>query len=134
MGTSMKINRSYGNGGSTGGGGTTESLQRLIEKEMVVTVGANTSLYIPVDVGFDRYEVRTVFVAPYGNTTYVLSMYDKQIDGNIIYRSLEESNTYDIINVPCEDKEGTQVLHCVLENKGSTSVDFRLIIRLTNFL
>jgi hypothetical protein len=129
MGTSMQVNRTFGSSGSQ-----IESLARLIEKEINITLSSNENLYIPVDVGFDRFEVRTVFVENADFVPYVLSMYDKKEDGNIIYRSLEETATYDIANVPCEDKDGLKTLHMYLQNKSTTQTTFRLIIRLTNFL
>lgn len=130
MGTSMRIDRTFGDSS----GGQFESLARLIEKEIKVTLSSNEVSYIPVDVGFDRFEVRTVFVENDTKTNYVLSMYDKKENGNIIYRSLEENKTYDIVNVPCEDKDGLKTLHMYLENKSNTETEYRLIIRLTNFL
>lgn len=130
MGTSMRIDRTFGDSSR----GQFESLARLIEKEIKVTLTSNEVLYIPVDVGFDRFEVRTVFVENDTKTNYVLSMYDKKENGNIIYRSLEENKTYDIANVPCEDKDGLKTLHMYLENRSNTETEYRLIIRLTNFL
>lgn len=127
----MKINRKYDNGG---GGPVADTLARLIEQESVINIPAKTTRYIPLPIGFDRYEVRTTFVQPTGDVSYVLSIFDKQTSGNLIYRSLEEKSTYDIVNVPCEDKDGTQVLHAYIENKSTIASDFRLIIKVTNFL
>lgn len=129
MGTKMEIKRTFSNIENQ-----IEGLQRLIEKKVIVTLGPSESKYIPIDVGFDRYEVRTIFIKNDKNNNYVASIYDKQSNGDIVYKSLEESYTYDIINVPCEDKDGTKSVHLFLENKDNTAADFTVIIKVTNLL
>jgi hypothetical protein len=129
MGTKMEINRTFSSIGTQ-----VEGLQRLIEKKVTTTLGPNENKYIPVDVGFDRYEVRTIFIQNSNNNKYVASIYDKQTNGDIVYKSLEESYTYDIINVPCEDKDGTKSVHLFIQNKDNASSDFTVIIKVTNLL
>lgn len=130
MGTSMEVLRTIGNGGGGGSGG----LPTLIEKTQVVTIAGGDNKYIPIPVGHDRYDIRTISVQNTVQNISVASIYDKSIGGIKVYQSLEEINTYDILNVPCEDKDGKQTCHLFIQNKSGVSAEYTIIIKLTNLL
>ncbi len=131
MGTVMTTKRFRDD---SSGAGSTESLHQLIERVTDVTVDAQAELYVPINIGYDKFELRTISVVQTElPTTYVLSAYDKQTGGALLYQSLEESATYDIINVPIFDKDNKQTLHLYLRNTGSIATKIHLIVRATNF-
>lgn len=130
MGTIMHINRPTN---QSGGEGIIASPQ-LVEQELTVNIQAGEIKYIPIDVGLDVYEIRTVFVENDLDDSYIISIYDKKTDGNIVYKSLEETQTYDILNVPCRDKDSKKVVHAYIENKSSTPANFHIIIKVTSLI
>lgn len=128
MGTSMKLNLEV----STGGGGAVDGSSFLVEKELKVTIEGSTNKYIPILVSFNKYDIRTLYVANNSGNKSVSTIFDKSIDGNLVYKSLEEVKTYDIANVPCTDKEGSQLCHLFIENKSAVSAEFHIILKVTS--
>lgn len=131
MGTSMSIERTSSGGGGNGGSG---SLQTLIEKQMSVVIPGGENKYVPIDVGHDRYEIRTIYVINSEQNLSVSTIFDKETGGSKVYQSLEEINTYDIVNVPCEDKDVTKTCHLFIKNTGGKSSNYTIIVKFTNLL
>lgn len=128
MGTSMKVNR-YRNDDS---GETVVAVPTLIENKAQVSVGAGSTQYVPINVGYNKYEIRTVSVVNDEGNEAITSIYDRQIGGDLIYKSLRESSTYDILNVPCQDKDSTSAVHLFIQNLGSQQAIFTITIKATN--
>jgi len=63
-----------------------------------------------------------------------ISVYDQASDGRKIYYSIQEIYTYDIVNVPCHDKDQSQKLHIVLRNHGIKDTDASVVITTTNLI
>lgn len=128
MGTSMKIEKES----NSNGGGSSGSLPQLIEKNATVKIGASSTVYIPVDVDYHRYEIRTINATNVEKADVIISVYDKQVSGSAVYRSLREASTYDIVNVPCQDKDGLKRCHVFIENKSNAEVNVELNMKFTN--
>lgn len=124
MGTSMNVNRQ-----ESGTGGSGSTALTFYELEGTINVPANATLYLPLDVGAHRYEVKTVKVTsdPAGSVSVRLE--DRPTGGEIMYESLVQAEVHDIVNVPIIDRSGQQRVHAFLTNKGSGSATLRLVIK-----
>lgn len=122
MGTTMGINR------STNG---VIAVPELVERKVIVSVEAGAKVYVPVSVGYKKYDFRTISGTNSEGQSSVYSVYDKSANGDIVYRSLQESVTFDTVNVPCEDKEGAGTVHLFIENKGTKLSEYMVIIKIT---
>ncbi|AFU18096.1 hypothetical protein MC28_G363 (plasmid) [Bacillus thuringiensis MC28] len=122
MGTEMKINRFKGSSGDS-------SSPVLIEKKEQVLVQNNQLQYIAVHMDYNKYDIRTIHVTNDKNIEAITTIFDKKKDGLQIYKSLQEKKTYDILAVPCEDKDTTSSAHFYIENKGNEPALFTLIIK-----
>lgn len=129
MGTSMSVHRHY----DTSGDGSSElSLHTLVEREVQVEVGPEEILYVPVDVGFGKFEIRTVYAENSENNPTILRIFDKRQNGYAIYQSIEEVSTYDILNIPCQDKDFNNSCHLYIENRSVTPTVYKIVMRFTN--
>ncbi|MED3485931.1 hypothetical protein P4523_28360 [Bacillus toyonensis] len=122
MGTEMKINRFKGSSGDS-------SSPVLIEKKEQVLVQNNQLQYIAVHMDYNKYDIRTIHVTNDKNIEAIITIFDKKKDGLQIYKSLQEKKTYDILAIPCEDKDTTSSAHLYIENKGNEPALFTLIIK-----
>lgn len=122
MGTEMKINRFKGSSGDS-------SSSVLIEKKEQVLVQNNQLQYIAVHMDYNKYDIRTIHVTNDKNIEAITTIFDKKKDGLQIYKSLQENKTYDILAIPCEDKDATSSAHFYIENKGNEPALFTLIIK-----
>lgn len=130
MPTSMEIRRVSSGSGSGGSG--PGSVPRLIEREVTLTLVGSELKYIPINVGTDKFDIRTILVTNDSSNLAEVTIKDKQAGGDTVYTSLVESRTYDILNIPSSDKEGNQILHLFVENRASSSSLFRIVVKLTN--
>lgn len=125
MGTTMEINK-------TGSGSSGGSVPVLIEKQLSVSVDSNATLYIPIDVGYEKYLVRTLYVTSDGTAPFVCSLSDKKQGGLSLYSSNEDTSVADILNIPSSDKDGGTLCHFSILNKSSITQVFTIDIRFTN--
>ena len=91
---------------------------------------AGTSKEVHLDVGFSKYDIRTVYFGSTGLIT--LKIKDQATGGFTVYQSLNAVNAYDIVNAPCEDKDTTDKIHVTIENNGTGTVNLDLSIKLTS--
>ncbi|PGV41580.1 hypothetical protein COD74_22740 [Bacillus cereus] len=101
----------------------------LIERNVQITIEPGKVLYAPLNVGCNKYDIRTIQVTNDSNVEAILLMYDQKENGNQIYKSLLEKRTYDILNIPCEDKDHTNKLHLYIENQGGTTSTFNVSMK-----
>lgn len=124
MGTIMKVNRQ-----ESGSGGGGSAALTFYELEGTIDVPANATLYLPLDVGAHRYEVKTVKVtsSPSGNVSIRLE--DRPTGGEVMYESLVQSEVHDIAGVPIIDRSGQQRLHTFITNGGNGTATLRVVIK-----
>ncbi|MGH0446030.1 hypothetical protein ACQVPC_12605 [Bacillus mycoides] len=101
----------------------------LIERNVQITIEPGKVLYTPLDVGCNKYDIRTIQVTNDSNVEAMLFMYDQKENGNQIYKSLSEKRTYDILAIPCEDKDHTNKVHLYIENRGVANSTFNVYIK-----
>ncbi|ARX66083.1 MULTISPECIES: DUF1998 domain-containing protein [Bacillus cereus group] len=121
MGTVMKLYR------YTSESEITPSI--LIERNIQITIEPGKTLYAPLDVGCNKYDIRTIQVTNDSNVEAMLFMYDQKENGNQIYKSLSEKRTYDILSIPCEDKDHTNKVHLYIENRGVANSTFNVSMK-----
>jgi len=59
----------------------------------------------------------------------MLFRYDQKENGNQVYKSLSKKRTYDILAIPCEDKDRTNKVHLYIENRGVANSAFNVSIK-----
>lgn len=123
MGTRMALNRPLS---STGGGSYSLTFNELTA---VVTVPANGTLYLPLDAGSHRYEVKTVYAKPNKPVKVRVELKDREANGFTYYGSLEEATIHDIVNVPASDKNGNKKVHAFISNAGSDTANIEIVIK-----
>lgn len=127
MGSSMIIRRVS----QVGGGGTGAGYQPvLIERDVVVIIDKGKESYIPIDVDCLVYDIRTIKITNNENIDQSCYISDNTTNGDILYKSLKEKYTYDILNIPCQDKSGTQCIHFYLKNEGGVTATFTVRIKI----
>jgi len=122
MGTEMKINRYKGTAGGN-------SSPVLIEKSEQILVQNRKPQYLSVNMEYNKFDIRTIHVTNEKDVEAIISIFDKKQNGMQIYKSLQEKKTYDILAIPCEDKDVTSTAHIYIENKGSEPALFTVIIK-----
>ncbi|PHG37474.1 hypothetical protein COI60_07500 [Bacillus toyonensis] len=122
MGTEMKINRYKGTVGDI-------SSPVLIEKSEQILVQNGQTQYLSTNMEFNKFDIRTIHVTNNKNVEAITTIFDKKKDGLQIYKSLQERKTYDILAIPCEDKDATSSAHFYIENKGNEPSLFTVIIK-----
>ncbi|NKW92521.1 MULTISPECIES: DUF1998 domain-containing protein [Bacillus cereus group] len=105
------------------------TLSILIERNIKITIEPGKTLYAPLDVGCNKYDIRTIQVTNDSNVEAMLFMYDQKENGNQIYKSLSEKRTYDILAIPCEDKDHTNKVHLYIENRGVANSTFNVSMK-----
>lgn len=103
---------------------------KLKEVNHTDTLLARTSKEVHLDVGFSKYDIRTVYFGSTGLVT--LKIKDQSTGGFTVYQSLDAVSAYDIVNAPCEDKDATDKIHITIENNGAGTVNLDLSIKLTS--
>ncbi|MED1650219.1 hypothetical protein [Bacillus pacificus] len=122
MGTEMRINRYKGTAGDN-------SSPVLIEKSEQILVQNGHPQYLSVNMEYNKFDIRTIHVTNNKNVESIVTIFDKKKDGLQIYKSLQEEKTYDILAIPCEDKDATSASHIYIENKGNEPALFTVIIK-----
>lgn len=124
MGTRMELLRPL----SSGEGGNFSLT--FSELSGIVTVPANGSVYLPLDAGSHRYEVKTVYSKADKPVKVRLVLKDRNTNGFSYYSSLDQTEVHDIVNVPAADKTGNKKVHAFITNAGSESVNVEVIIKI----
>ncbi|PFJ16499.1 hypothetical protein COI89_10840 [Bacillus cereus] len=122
MGTKMKINRYKGTVGDS-------SSPVLIEKSEQILVQNGQTQYLPMNMEYNKFDLRTIYVTNDRDFESIITIFDKRKNGIQIYKSLQEQKTYDILAIPCEDKDETRNTHIFIENKGNEPALFTVIIK-----
>lgn len=124
MGTSMNVNRQ-----ESGTGGSGSSALTFYELEGTISVPANATLYLPLDVGSHRYEIKTVKVTSNPAGKVSIRLEDRPTGGEVMYESLVQSEVHDIVGVPVIDRSGQQRLHTFVTNGGTDTASLRVVIK-----
>lgn len=112
---------------SASGGG---NAAQLVEVQQVVSVNANSSKRLSIPTGFNSYDIRTVeALSDTGLETSVV-IYEQATGSKKIYQSLAKAKVYDVCNIPCEDKDGTQMIHIEAFNHGTSNADIVVTLKL----
>lgn len=110
----------------------TDFIKQLVEIKKKILVAANSSTVFTALVGYDTYDVRTVYATNDTGDPITLSIFDSAAQENEIYRSLAQSVINDIVAVPCRDKAGTKSLTVRLVNNASTNMNVSILIKVVN--
>lgn len=113
---------------SSGGGG----VARLYEIVHTQILAAGQQVALNLEATMNKYDIRVVSFKADKQGDLQVSMYDKAVDGNLVYQSLVQQSVYDIVNVPCEDKDGTGKLHVVLQSMVAVDATVTLRVKLTS--
>lgn len=113
---------------SAGGDG----VPRLFEIVKTLTIDGGSSIALELDATMNKYDIRTVYCSTDKQGEVQVSIYEKAVDGLVVYKSLSQPMVYDIANVPCEDKDGTGKLHAVINYSLPAQTKLTLRIKLTN--
>ncbi|HHT7044759.1 TPA: hypothetical protein ACTZ2N_005218 [Bacillus cereus] len=124
MGTIMKINR-YRDTSEDG----SSFKPVLIEKNEQITILPGKSQYVPINMEHNEYDIRTLQVTNENNVESTITIFDKKEEGNQLYKSLSEKRTYDILAIPCQDKDFTNTAHIYIVNKGAVASVFDITIK-----
>lgn len=123
----ITINSTYQGGGGSG-------VPTLTEITQTVEVPAGGTVALDLDAAFNKYDIRTVDLKNSENVLMDVSIYDMAVGGRRIYYSNQELQTYDIVNVPCHDKDQSQKLHLVLKNHGNKTTIASVVVTTTNLV
>lgn len=115
----------------SGGRGGVPTLSEI--NETVELLPSETKTF-SLDVWFDKYDIRTVYAKDENKNLISVSVFDKSSNGDIVYQSLKSDSIYDIANIPCQDKDGTQKIHVRLINHSQNNAQVTLKIKTTNLL
>lgn len=124
MGTRMVLNRPLA---SSEGGGLSLTFNEL---SGIISIPAGGTIYLPLDAGSHRYEVKTVYAKPNKSAKIRVELKDRANAGFTYYGSLEQSEVHDIVNVPASDKGGTKKVHAFITNSGTETVSVEVIIKI----
>jgi hypothetical protein len=113
---------------SSGGGGG--SAPQLIEVQQVVSVSATSSTRVSIPTGFNSYDIRTVEASSDTGLEASVVIYEQATGSKKIYQSLAKAKVYDVCNIPCEDKDGTQMIHIEAFNHGTSNADIIVTLKL----
>lgn len=89
---------------------------------------------LSLDAWFDKYDIRTIYAKDENKNLISVSVFDKSSNGDVVYQSLKSNSIYDIANIPCQDKDGTQKIHVQLINHSQNNAQVTLKIKTTNLL
>lgn len=123
MGTKMSLTRPLAN---TGSGGLSLTFNEL---SGIIPIPAGGTVYLPLDAGSHRYEVRTVYAKSDKQSKIRIELKDRPTAGFAYYGSREQNEVHDIVNVPASDKSGSKKLHAFITNSGTETVSVEVIIK-----
>lgn len=124
MGTRMSLSRPLVDGDQ---GGLSLTFNEL---SGIVSVPANGTVYLPIDAGSHRYEIKTVYAKPSKAVKVRIELKDRESGGFTYYGSLEQTLIHDIVNVPASDKDGNKQLHAFISNAGSETANVEIIVKI----
>ncbi|AEO93628.1 tail protein [Bacillus phage G] len=114
-----------------GGGGGVPTLTEITHTELVPAGG---QVRLSLDAAFNKYDIRTLEMHNTESMVMSVSVFDQRIDGRRVYDSNKEISTYDIVNVPCHDKDQSEKIHLLLTNHGTKDTVASLIINTTSLI
>ncbi|MGM0758058.1 hypothetical protein [Bacillus zhangzhouensis] len=115
----------------SGGRGGVPTLNEIND---TVTLLPSETKTLSLDAWFDKYDIRTVYAKDENKNLISVSVFDKSSNGDVVYQSLKSDSIYDIANIPCQDKDGTQKIHVQLINHSQNNAQVTLKIKTTNLL
>ncbi|MDM5298056.1 hypothetical protein QUF51_07785 [Bacillus pumilus] len=115
----------------SGGRGGVPTLSEINETVDLLPSETKT---LSLDAWFDKYDIRTISAKDENKNLISVSVFDKSSNGDIVYQSLKSDSIYDIANIPCQDKDGTQKIHVKLINHSQNNAQVTLKIKTTNLL
>lgn len=119
------------NSTASGGNG---GVPTLTEVTHTIKVNAGKSERFSLPASFSKYDIRTVNISNSNKCIVDMAIYDQSVNGQRVYLSNKEINTYDIVNVPCHDKDETKMIHFEITNYGVNSTDVSIVVKLTNLI
>lgn len=109
-----------------------------VELESQITVNGGEKMIVSLPIPHPRILIKTIRVTPNIETNVevqVLDSVDEQ-NADILYFNDAEHSTgnfkdgiYDMIDIPYEDKDGTQALHVAILNPNSEPVTFAVEVK-----
>jgi len=96
----------------------------------IVSIPASGTVYLPLDAGSHRYEVKTVYAKSNKSSKVQVQLKDRANAGFTYYGSLEQAEVHDIVNVPASDKSGEKKVHAFITNSGTETADVEVIIKI----
>jgi hypothetical protein len=114
------------------GGGGAGGVAQLKEVSGQTTIAGNDSIYMHLSVGFNKYDIRTVYAKSLQDNNIVVEIYNQTNGGFKIYESLELPELQDTLMSPCEDRDSTKCLHVKIFNKGNISTDVNYLFYVTS--
>lgn len=112
--------------------GSAIGMPQLYEAQTTIRLNASESQFITLPVGFNKYDIRTVYFD--ANAIVNVTIYDKAVNGFVVYDSLSEKSCYDVVNVPCEDKSGNKNLNVKIQNTANVPTTVTLSIKVTSLV
>ncbi|MEC2335128.1 hypothetical protein ACP8H2_09260 [Bacillus subtilis] len=108
------------------------AVPQLAEVNQSIVVGGYGTTRVSIPIGFDKYDLRIVEATNTMNQNLSLAIYENAIDGKKIYQSLSQMSVYDICNIPCEDKDGTKMVHVEVKNHGVSEAEIIITVKATS--
>ncbi|MEH7760045.1 hypothetical protein V7417_04920 [Bacillus pumilus] len=115
----------------SGGRGGVPTLSEINETVSLLPSETKT---LSLDAWFDKYDIRTIYAKDENKNLISVSVFDSSSNGDVVYQSLKSDSIYDIANIPCQDKDGTQKIHVQLINHSQNNAQVTLKIKTTNLL
>lgn len=109
-------------------------MPKLIEVNHELFIQSFSSTKISLPIGINRYDIRTVEAKGNNNQDISLIINESSSGGKIIYKSIDSKSIYDVCNIPCEDKDKTEMIHLEIFNKSIFDADISITIKLTSLL
>lgn len=106
----------------------------LTEITHTEVIPAGTQVTLDLDAAFNKYDIRTLEMRNTESMVMSVSVFDQRIGGRRVYDSNKEISTYDIVNVPCHDKDQSEKIHLVITNHGTKDTTASIIITTTSLI
>jgi hypothetical protein len=117
---------------TAGGGSAVPSLTEITHTELIP---AGASVFLDLDAAFNKYDIRTLEASNNASVMVDVEVYDSAGEGKRkVYQSNKETYIYDIVNVPCHDKDESKKIHIKVTNYGGIDATISLVITTTNLI
>lgn len=113
------------------GGGSVPTLTEITE---TINVPSGSSVFVSLDAAFNKYDIRTLEAFNDTGAMIEVEVYDQAENGRRVYYSNREKHIYDIVNVPCHDKDQTKMIHLKINNYDTSDTNVSLNINTTNLI